>query len=192
MKNRTTAIAPALRLCSLAANSLSDKRCFFYYVNKYTTSTIFGTCSLLFQEMAKTVKDYWHRIGQKIREARKKMGLTQEELAEKADVHYTFLGAAERGETNLSLKTLFRVADALSFPPQTFSNSPKEQINRFLLKKRLNLANFSSFCENRTQTLSEKLELWLNFSSEIDAKPKEAVVRIFFYASFRQIFPVVS
>ena len=52
-------------------------------------------------------------IGKKIRELRKKKGFTQEDLGEKADLDYTSIGAAERGERNLSVKSLLRVAEAL-------------------------------------------------------------------------------
>lgn len=49
------------------------------------------------------------RIGERIRSLRKARGLSQEELAEKAAVHYTFIGQVERGEKNFSIDTLERV-----------------------------------------------------------------------------------
>lgn len=52
-------------------------------------------------------------IGRKIKELRKKKKLTQEGLAEKCGLDYTSIGAAERGERNLSIRSLLRVADAL-------------------------------------------------------------------------------
>jgi transcriptional regulator with XRE-family HTH domain len=48
-----------------------------------------------------------YEIGTKIRELRKEMGLTQEELAKKADISRVTLGKLERGEVgNISIKTL--------------------------------------------------------------------------------------
>ena len=52
-------------------------------------------------------------LGSSIRDARKKKGLTQEELAEKADVNPKFLGKVERAETNISLVMLSKVCDGL-------------------------------------------------------------------------------
>lgn len=56
-------------------------------------------------------------LGNVIRTKRKKMGLTQEELADKIGVHYTFIGQVERGEVNLSLKTLEKVVNVLHLEP---------------------------------------------------------------------------
>lgn len=52
-------------------------------------------------------------IGKKIRELRKKKKLTQEDLGEASGLDYTSIGAAERGERNLSVRSLLRVAEAL-------------------------------------------------------------------------------
>ena len=48
-----------------------------------------------------------------IREKRKSAGLTQERLAEKADLHPNFFGRVERGEEHVSLTALIRIARAL-------------------------------------------------------------------------------
>jgi transcriptional regulator with XRE-family HTH domain len=52
-------------------------------------------------------------IGDTIREYRKKASLTQEKLAERAELHPNYLGEIERGETMVSLLALFRIAAAL-------------------------------------------------------------------------------
>ncbi len=53
------------------------------------------------------------RLGKNIREKRKEKVLTQEELAEKADINPKFLGKVERAETNVSVLTLAKICDAL-------------------------------------------------------------------------------
>lgn len=58
-------------------------------------------------------KKLLERVGKNIREKRKDKGLTQEELAEKADINPKFLGKVERAETNVSLLTLAKICDAL-------------------------------------------------------------------------------
>jgi XRE family transcriptional regulator, regulator of sulfur utilization len=52
-------------------------------------------------------------LGDKIRHYRKQAGLTQEELAERADLHHNFVGAVERGNMETSLTSLLKIATAL-------------------------------------------------------------------------------
>ena|ERR1700733_10632702 len=52
-------------------------------------------------------------VGQNIRAFRKRAQLSQEKLAEKADLTYKFLGEVERGYENISLDSLTRIAKAL-------------------------------------------------------------------------------
>ena len=52
-------------------------------------------------------------IGEKIREARKEKHLSQEELADIAGVHRTYIGMIERGEKNISILSLEKIAVAL-------------------------------------------------------------------------------
>ncbi|MBI5892163.1 MAG: helix-turn-helix transcriptional regulator [Deltaproteobacteria bacterium] len=56
------------------------------------------------------------QIGKRIRDLRKRKGLTQKALAEKAGVDYTYIGKIERGEQFPSLKVLVRFAESLSVP----------------------------------------------------------------------------
>lgn len=52
-------------------------------------------------------------IGRNLKKFREEKGWTQEELAEKADVHVSYIGQIERGLRYPSLKVLFKIADAL-------------------------------------------------------------------------------
>lgn len=52
-------------------------------------------------------------LGKRIREERLKIGVTQEKLAEFADVSPAYMGRIERGERNITVKTLVRLANAL-------------------------------------------------------------------------------
>lgn len=52
-------------------------------------------------------------VGERIRTIRKEKNYTQEFLAEKADIHYTYISDIERGERNISLETLEKVILAL-------------------------------------------------------------------------------
>ncbi len=52
-------------------------------------------------------------VGRNIREHRRRQGLSQEEFAEVLMVHRTYLGAVERGERNLTLRTVEHLAERL-------------------------------------------------------------------------------
>ena len=53
------------------------------------------------------------RIGARIRELRLKREWSQEEPADRANLHRNFIGAVERGEQNLSLASLVKISKTL-------------------------------------------------------------------------------
>ena len=57
--------------------------------------------------------DILARFGQVARKKRIALDLTQEELAEKADLHRTYVADIERGTRNVSLRNIERLANAL-------------------------------------------------------------------------------
>jgi len=54
------------------------------------------------------------RVGHKIREYRERKGWTQEQLAFEASIHRAYIGQIERGEKNIGLQNLERIAKALN------------------------------------------------------------------------------
>ena len=56
-------------------------------------------------------------FGARVREHRLEKGWSQEQLASKVGLDRTYIGGVERGERNLGLKNLFRLADALGVEP---------------------------------------------------------------------------
>jgi transcriptional regulator with XRE-family HTH domain len=53
------------------------------------------------------------KFGDKVREERHKLGLSQEELASRAGVHRTYIGMIERAEKNITLENVEKIASAL-------------------------------------------------------------------------------
>jgi transcriptional regulator with XRE-family HTH domain len=52
-------------------------------------------------------------LGANVRRLREQHAYTQEELAERSELHWTFVSGIERGIRNVSLLTLLRIAAAL-------------------------------------------------------------------------------
>ena len=55
-------------------------------------------------------------VGKTIAERRRDLGFSQEDLAEEAGLHRTYVGSVERGERNVSLINLVKIAAALRIP----------------------------------------------------------------------------
>jgi transcriptional regulator with XRE-family HTH domain len=58
-----------------------------------------------------------HVVAGNIKQYRKLTGLSQEELGEKAGLHRTYIGSVERGERNITLDSLEKIAKALNVAP---------------------------------------------------------------------------
>ena len=58
-------------------------------------------------------KNILKKFGSRIREERIKQKLSQEELAEKAGVHRTYIGMIERAEKNITLQNIEKISKAL-------------------------------------------------------------------------------
>ncbi len=57
------------------------------------------------------------RFGQRLRAYRLEQGLSQEAFADFLGVHRTYIGGVERGERNLTLRSVERIAAKLSADP---------------------------------------------------------------------------
>ncbi|MBN2575179.1 MAG: helix-turn-helix transcriptional regulator [Deltaproteobacteria bacterium] len=57
------------------------------------------------------------RFGARVRAERARQGVSQEDLADRAGIHRTYLGGVERGERNIGLLNVLRIARALGVPP---------------------------------------------------------------------------
>jgi len=60
--------------------------------------------------------DIAKKIGDRIRIYRNNLGYTQEILAEKANLHNTYIGQLERGDKNATLESIEKVCKALEIP----------------------------------------------------------------------------
>ncbi|OZE13468.1 transcriptional regulator [Rhodococcus sp. 05-2255-3B1] len=63
-------------------------------------------------------------VGRNLRRYRLERGYSQEAFAEVVGVHRTYMGGVERGERNLTLRTVERMASILQIDPHELLNEP--------------------------------------------------------------------
>jgi transcriptional regulator with XRE-family HTH domain len=80
------------------------------------------------KKTASSVSVLAQRLGTKLRTLRQREGLTQEELAEKLDMHPSYPGQLERGETNPSFQTLEKLSAFFKVQPSEFVNDEDSRL----------------------------------------------------------------
>ena len=71
----------------------------------------------------KSKQDYQIIFGESLRRLRVQADFSQEELAERAGIDRSYLGGIERGEHNLALINIIKIAKALNLPPHRLLES---------------------------------------------------------------------
>lgn len=56
-------------------------------------------------------------VGERVRLLRRELGQSQEAFAEVATLHWSYVSRVERGQVNMTLHNLVRLAEALQVPP---------------------------------------------------------------------------
>ncbi len=62
-------------------------------------------------------------FGERVRELRKQKGLSQEALALACNLDRTYIGGVERGERNISLINIYKIAEALGVNAKELFNA---------------------------------------------------------------------
>src|SRR4030042_4577212 len=84
------------------------------------------------------------KLGERIRELRTTAGLTQEKLGEKASLSYKFIGELERGQVNVSLDSIVRIAEALGVKIGDLFSAEKIPLQKVLIEEKGHFSKFSS------------------------------------------------
>ena len=74
--------------------------------------------------------DLQRTLGKNLRAYREQRGLSQEAFADVVGVHRTYMGGVERGERNLTLRSVERLAAALRVSPLELLAAPKPKGRR--------------------------------------------------------------
>ena len=62
------------------------------------------------------------KVGKRIKELRNKLGISQEELAFRSEIHRTYIASLEVGKRNVTIETLEKVVNALEVSLSEFFN----------------------------------------------------------------------
>jgi transcriptional regulator with XRE-family HTH domain len=62
-------------------------------------------------------KNPLQKFGERVRHLRKEQALSQEEFAERCHLHRNYIGSVERGERNIALLNILKIATALQVTP---------------------------------------------------------------------------
>ena len=68
-------------------------------------------------------------VGNRIKELRQNKKWTQEQLAEYADLHVTYIVALEKGRKNASLDVLYRISNAFEMSLSDFFDIPQVEVS---------------------------------------------------------------
>lgn len=73
-------------------------------------------------ENRKLRREYTQSLSQRLKEIRKKKGLTQQKLAEKASLHLTYVGHLELGKYHPTVFVMWKIAKALGVTMNDLTN----------------------------------------------------------------------
>lgn len=102
------------------------------------------------------MKNNLKHVGENIRLARKKKGLTLEVLSGLSDVTESFLGMVERGASSLSIETLMALCDALDVTADSLLMEGREVDTRPSDK-------YDTLCTMLKNATDEELDFYINF-----------------------------
>ena len=63
------------------------------------------------------ISDATRQFGERVRARRLELGKSQEELAKESSLHWSYLGQVERGQRNVTLHNILKLAEVLGVDP---------------------------------------------------------------------------
>jgi transcriptional regulator with XRE-family HTH domain len=74
------------------------------------------------------VKAFQESFGKAVRRRRQAIGISQEELASRCELHRTYISEIERGLKSASLKAILAISHALGCPPHVLIREAEEYL----------------------------------------------------------------
>lgn len=102
-------------------------------------------------------------VGVNIKEIRKQKKLTQEELAEKCELQTSYLAGVERGDRNITLQTLEKIASGLEINAKELFEL-ELPLNNLTLEKTHLLQIFTSYMQDRSE---KEIKLLIEIANNI-------------------------
>ena len=114
--------------------------------------------------MHKEVNNIRKILGNRIRELRNSVGITQEKLGEKAGLSYKFIGEIERGQVNVSLDSLAKIAEALMVKVGDLFSEERVLVQKIFIREKNPLSKLSP---QNIQIIKNALKLFIRLNSLI-------------------------
>lgn len=100
----------------------------------------------------------YEKLGNNIKLERLRLNLTQEQLSEKLDISTSYLGRIERGERNVPLDTLIRLADILNVSIDYLLRDSIHKNNTDVLNYEINQL-ISELCDSEQNLILDMIRL---------------------------------
>jgi transcriptional regulator with XRE-family HTH domain len=110
------------------------------------------------------LSDFLKLVGHNIRTIRRAKGYTQEELAEKAGLQYSYIGGVERGERNVSLETLEKIIDGLGITPYELFKFEESNLVSSVFDRKRKIEGINNLLIDRT---AQEIELIFKLIKDI-------------------------
>ena len=93
-------------------------------------------------------KDFWEKVGQRIINRRKQLGMTRDQLSDFLQITYKGLSQIERGEHGCSVARLIQISNILNLSLDLNKSALREAVSTCCLKIVLkhSLTAFTTFC----------------------------------------------
>lgn len=103
-------------------------------------------------------------VGINIKQLRKSINMTQDELAEKCDLQTSYLAGVERGDRNITLQTLEKIISGLEIEAAHVFNFEGVDIDQNYLEKKEKIKLLLNLIDNKSE---DEVNMILNIVKEI-------------------------
>lgn len=115
--------------------------------------------------MTEEATDFLTDVGDRVRKLRKNKGWTLDDLSRASGLHPSSISQVERGERNITLENLSRLAEALEVAPYQFLLTPDKKVQKRGTNNFLDQM-FNKIPEDREDTICEIANVLIDWESD--------------------------